>query len=54
MLLNIADVTERRTTRHIDLVVRLLEPILLLLMAGVTLLVVAAILLPVFKMSSMM
>jgi general secretion pathway protein F/type IV pilus assembly protein PilC len=54
VLLNIADVTERRTTRHIDLVVRLLEPVLLLLMAGVTLLVVAAILLPVFKMSSMM
>jgi general secretion pathway protein F/type IV pilus assembly protein PilC len=54
VLVNIADTTERRTTRQIDLMVRLLEPILLLVMAGITLLVIAAILLPVFKMSSVL
>jgi general secretion pathway protein F/type IV pilus assembly protein PilC len=54
VLVGIADTTERRTTRQIDLMVRLLEPILLLLMAGVTLIVIAAILLPVFRMSSLM
>jgi general secretion pathway protein F/type IV pilus assembly protein PilC len=54
VLVGIADTTERRTTRQIDLMVRLLEPILLLFMAGVTLIVIAAILLPVFRMSSLM
>jgi general secretion pathway protein F/type IV pilus assembly protein PilC len=54
VLVSIAEATERRTTRQIDLMVRLLEPILLLFMAGVTLLVIAAILLPVFKMSAVM
>jgi general secretion pathway protein F len=54
VLVSIADTTERRTTRQIDLMVRLLEPILLLFMAGVTLIVIAAILLPVFRMSSLM
>jgi general secretion pathway protein F/type IV pilus assembly protein PilC len=54
VLVNIADTTERRTTRQIDLMVRLLEPILLLVMAGITLIVIAAILLPVFKMSSLL
>jgi len=54
VLVNIAEATERRTTRQIDLMVRLLEPVLLLFMAGVTLVVIAAILLPVFRMSSLM
>jgi general secretion pathway protein F len=54
VLVGIADTTERRTTRQIDLMVRLLEPILLLFMAGITLVVIAAILLPVFRMSSLM
>jgi len=54
VLVNIAETTERRTTRQIDLMVRLLEPILLLFMAGITLIVIASILLPVFKMSSVM
>jgi type II secretory pathway component PulF len=54
VLVGIADTTERRTTRHIDLMVRLLEPLLLLLMAGVTLVIIAAILLPVFRMSQVM
>ncbi len=54
VLVGIADATERRTTRQIDLMVRLLEPILLLLMAGLTLIVIASILLPVFKMSQLL
>jgi general secretion pathway protein F/type IV pilus assembly protein PilC len=52
VLINIADTTERRLARHMELLVRLLEPVMLLVMAGVTLLVVAALLLPVFKMST--
>jgi general secretion pathway protein F/type IV pilus assembly protein PilC len=54
VLVNIADTTERRITRQLDLLVRLLEPIMLLILAGFTLLVVAALLLPVFSMSTMM
>jgi general secretion pathway protein F/type IV pilus assembly protein PilC len=49
---DIADGLEKRTSRQLDLFVRLLEPVMLLVMAAVTLLVVAGLLLPVFKMSS--
>jgi general secretion pathway protein F/type IV pilus assembly protein PilC len=52
ILLDIADNLEKRTARQLELFVRLLEPVMLLVMAGVTLVVVAALLLPVFKMSS--
>jgi general secretion pathway protein F/type IV pilus assembly protein PilC len=52
VLVDIAQGLEKRTTRQLDLFVRLLEPIMLLVMAAVTLLVVAALLLPVFKMGS--
>jgi general secretion pathway protein F len=52
VLVHIADSLEKRTTRQLELFVRLLEPIMLLVMAGITLLVVAGLLLPVFKMSS--
>jgi general secretion pathway protein F len=52
VLVDIADGLEKRTTRQLDLFVRLLEPIMLLVMAAVTLVVVAGLLLPVFKMSS--
>jgi general secretion pathway protein F/type IV pilus assembly protein PilC len=52
VLVKIADGLEKRTTRQLDLFVRLLEPVMLLVMASVTLLVVAGLLLPVFKMSS--
>jgi general secretion pathway protein F/type IV pilus assembly protein PilC len=50
VLVDIAETLEKRTTRNLDLFVRLLEPLMLLVMAGVTLLVVAGLLLPVFKM----
>jgi general secretion pathway protein F/type IV pilus assembly protein PilC len=52
VLIHIADSLEKRTTRNLELFVRLLEPVMLLVMAGVTLVVVAGLLLPVFKMSS--
>lgn len=52
VLLEIADTTEAFATRQMDLAVRLLEPMLLLMMALVTLVVVSGLLLPVFRMSS--
>lgn len=52
VLLDIADSLEKRTSRQLELFVRLLEPVMLLVMAGVTLLVVSGLLLPVFKMGS--
>jgi general secretion pathway protein F/type IV pilus assembly protein PilC len=54
VLVKIADTAERRINRQMDLMVRLLEPILLLVMAGMTLVVVAALLLPIFRMSSVL
>lgn len=52
VLIDIADGLERRTSRRLDLVVRLLEPMMLLFMAGVVLVVVLALLLPIFRMSN--
>ncbi len=52
VLLDIANSLEKRTTRELDLFVRLLEPMMLLVMAALTLMVVAGLLLPVFRMSS--
>jgi general secretion pathway protein F len=52
VLLSVADALEKRTGRQLELFVRLLEPIMLLVMAVITLLVVAGLLMPVFKMSS--
>ena len=51
VLLDIADSLERRTWRQLDLAVRLLEPILLAVLAGMVLVLVIALLLPVLKMS---
>jgi general secretion pathway protein F/type IV pilus assembly protein PilC len=52
VLLDIAQGLEKRTSRQLELFIRLLEPILLIVMAGFTLFIVAGLLLPVFKMSS--
>jgi general secretion pathway protein F/type IV pilus assembly protein PilC len=52
VLLDIADTMERRTWRRLELAVRLLEPLMLLVMAAIVLVVVIALLLPVLKMSS--
>jgi general secretion pathway protein F/type IV pilus assembly protein PilC len=52
VLVDIAEALEKRTTRNLDLFVRLLEPVMLLVMAAVTLLVVLGLLMPVFNMGS--
>jgi len=52
VLVNIATGLDKRTGRQLELFVRLLEPVMLLVMAAVTLLVVMGLLLPVFKMGS--
>lgn len=52
VLVDIADGLEKRTARNLELMVKLLEPLMLLTMAVVVLLVVAGLLLPVFKMGS--
>jgi type II secretory pathway component PulF len=51
VLTDIADNLDRQTWRQLDLMVRLIEPIMLLILAGVVLMVVIALLLPVLKMS---
>jgi general secretion pathway protein F len=53
VLIGIADSLEKTTGRKIDVVVRLLEPILLLVMAAIVTFVIAALLLPILNMSSM-
>jgi general secretion pathway protein F/type IV pilus assembly protein PilC len=52
VLVNIANGLDKRTGRQLELFVRLLEPVMLLIMAAITLLVVMGLLLPVFKMGS--
>jgi general secretion pathway protein F len=51
VLLNIAQGLEKRTWRQLDLAVRLIEPIMLLFLAGAVLVLVIALLVPVIKMS---
>jgi len=50
VLVDLADSLEKRTWRKMDLAVRLLEPVLLLLMAGVVLLIALALMIPILKM----
>lgn len=52
VLVDIAEGLERRTWRKLDLFVRLLEPIMLLILAAVVMFVVIALLLPIVKMST--
>ena len=52
VLLSVADSLERTTWRRLDLTVRLIEPIMLLILAGIILVLVIALLLPVLKMST--
>jgi len=53
VLLQVAEKMERYTQRRLDLAVRLLEPLLLVVMAAIILFVMVALLLPIFKSSSM-
>lgn len=52
VLVTIADSYEARTARKIDLMVRLLEPLLLIGMAGIVAVIAVALLLPILTMSS--
>jgi type II secretory pathway component PulF len=52
VLVQIAETNERRTARQIDLGVRIIEPILLALMAGIVLCIAIAVLLPILTMGS--
>jgi general secretion pathway protein F len=50
VLLDVASTLERRTWRRLELAVRLIEPILLLILAVMVLILVIALLLPIMKM----
>jgi general secretion pathway protein F/type IV pilus assembly protein PilC len=52
VLLTVADSLERHTWRRLDLTVRLIEPLMLLILASIILVLVIALLLPVLKMST--
>lgn len=52
VLLNVADALDRKNARQLDVMVRLIEPLLLLVMGTVILFVLVALLLPVFDMST--
>ena len=49
VLTNIADTLEKQTWRRLDLLVRLVEPVMLLVMASAVLVIVVALLLPMLK-----
>ena len=49
VLTNIADTLEKQTWRRLDLFVRLVEPMMLLVMASMVLMIVIALLLPMLK-----
>jgi general secretion pathway protein F len=52
VLIDISEGLEKRTTRNLDLMVKLLEPLMLLVMAVAVLLVVLALLLPIMNLGS--
>lgn len=51
MLIELADSLERQTQRRLEMLVRLVEPALLVLLAGLVLLLVVALLLPMLQLS---
>jgi general secretion pathway protein F/type IV pilus assembly protein PilC len=52
VLIQIAESLEKSTSRRLDLFVRLLEPVMLLILAAFVLFIVFALLMPIIKMSS--
>lgn len=54
VLVDIADSMEARTTRNLELFVRMIEPIMLVLMGGIVMFVMAGLLLPILQSSSIM
>lgn len=51
VLVGVADKMERQTNRQLDMVVRLLEPLMLVVMAAVILFLLVALMMPIFNMS---
>lgn len=51
VLLNLADSLERQLSKKIDIMVRLLEPMMLLMLAGAVFYIILALLMPVFQMT---
>ncbi|MDO4587167.1 MAG: type II secretion system F family protein [Planctomycetia bacterium] len=51
VLINVSESIERELSKKIDLLVRLLEPIMLLIMASAVFYIIIALLLPIFKMT---
>ncbi len=52
VLINVADGLDRKTARQLDIMVRLVEPLMLLTMGTVILFLLVALLLPIFDMSA--
>ncbi|MFM8274144.1 MAG: type II secretion system F family protein [Gemmata sp.] len=52
VLVDVADALDKRTARNLELMVKLLEPIMLLVMAAVVGTIAVALLMPVFKLST--
>ncbi len=52
VLVNISDSLEKTTIRKLDIMVKLLEPLMLLIMAGIIMFVVIALLMPIMKMGA--
>ncbi|MFK7769187.1 MAG: type II secretion system F family protein [Mariniblastus sp.] len=54
VLINISEGLEKQTVRRLDLFVKLIEPLMLLVMAAIIMVVVVALLLPIMKMGQAM
>lgn len=54
VLINISESLEKQTMRRLDLMVKLIEPLMLLIMAAIIMVVVVALLLPIMKMGNVM
>jgi type II secretory pathway component PulF len=52
VLVSVADGLDRKISRQLDIMVRLIEPVLLLVMGSAILFIIVALLLPVFEMST--
>jgi len=50
VLVNIADTIEKNTARKLDMIIRLIEPVMLLVMAGAVFYIIVSLLMPIFQM----
>ena len=53
VLVNIADTIERNTARQLDMLIRLIEPAMLLMMAAAVFYIIVSLLLPIFQMGQL-